>query len=165
MEEGTFRLKRADFKNLGFPSYVLSPSQKLLSCILNFPSLRVPTNMHVCLISQNTKPASTPYLPAELSSFLSPLSHISKKVKISLSPHLLLKFLQSGSCSYHANKSFTKAAEVPVPRPGARITVFTLWGSLSRPVFFWRCFLFLGFCDTAVYCSFSLSLLYSVYSP
>lgn len=104
--EGTFILKRANFRNLGFLTHLLSLAQRPLLLIFStFPSLIVLTNKHVFYLkTQNLPRPHTCPTTAPVLSLLQ--SHIAKKVKIFLSPHLLLNSLQFVSCLYHASKRF-----------------------------------------------------------
>lgn len=129
--EGTFILKRANFRNLGFLTHLLSPSRRPLLLIFStFPSLIVLTNKHMSSILKRKTCLDPTLAPPQLLSFLSFEVTLLKKLKFF---YLLIYF------SIHSNLSpvfimpasvFAKAAEVLVPRSGAHIAVFTSRGSL-----------------------------------
>lgn len=119
---GSFLLQTASFHTIVFS--IPSSLNISHSYIFKLSSLRVPTNKHMSPILKRATCLNPTLAPSWCLSFLLQ-SHISKKVKISLSPHLLPNSLQFGSCPSYTIKRFHQGHQGPC------VSVWCLYFSLS----------------------------------
>lgn len=162
--EGTFILKRANFRNLGFLTH-LSPSRRPLLLIFStFPSLIVLTNKHMSSILKRKTCLDPTLAPPQFLSFLSFEVTLLKKLNFSISSftsQFTLICLLSLSCqqafSLRPPRSLCLGL-VLILQSLHHVVLSELTGPLSL-----KMLSFLGFCDTTLSQSPLLLLFYSLF--